>query len=277
MKRGWGAALAVVLAASGAGCGSPGASDFAKSVRVDAHTRLWLACSGSGPVVLADSGLGIPTQAWAKVRANVRNVRFCAFDRAGVGRSDARPCRCGSLSRNVRDIHALIRAAKLKRPIVLAGHSLGGLDSLLYVRRYPSDVSGLVLVDSPSESAPIPLGGKLVDQITDLDLAPDLRALKEPGKLGDLPMIVMSHGRRTYSSSSAERSWTKMQHELLADSSNTLHLVALGSRHVIQVDQPRLVARAIDEAGSSFADGGRLRCVPAYAVERGRCSGGGSP
>lgn len=266
-------ALAATLSLA-PGCSKHSTGDFAKAVRIDPHAKLWISCSGSGPTVLADAGLGIPLQAWANVRARVRSVRFCAFDRAGVGRSATRPCRCGSLSRNVEDIHALIHAAKLKTPLILAGHSLGGLDSLLYARRYPSDVAGLVLVDSPSESAPIPPGGKLADEITVLDLASDLRSLKQAGNLGDLPLIVLSHGRRTYSTSSAEQSWTKMQSELLDDSSNTLHLLALRSRHVIQVDQPGLVATAIDQAGDSFADRRPLRCIPAYSSENARCNPG---
>ena len=43
---------------------------------------------------------------------------------------------------------------RCKRPVILVGHSTGGLDALLYARRYTSDIDGLVLVDSPSESAP---------------------------------------------------------------------------------------------------------------------------
>ena len=62
-----------------------------------------------------------------------------------------------------------------------------------------------------------------------------------------------------------------MQHELAGDSSNTLRVVALDSRHVIQDDQPGLVAAAIDEAASSFPEKRRLRCTPVFAANRGRC------
>ena len=63
-----------------------------------------------------------------------------------------------------------------------------------------------------------------------------------------------------------------MQHELAGDSSNTLRVVALDSRHVIQDDQPGLVAAAIDEAASSFSQtrssfDARLRSRP----NGGRC------
>lgn len=200
----------------------------------------------------------------------MRHVRFCAFDRAGVGRSEVRRCRCGTLERNVEDIHALIRSTVLSRPFILVGHSTGGLDALLYARRYASDVDGLVLVDSPSESAPPPPRA-LEDGRTRLDFSSGLLALRQARDFGDLPVIILSHGQRTFSTEAAERSWTRMQHELAGDSSNTLRVVALDSRHVIQDDQPGLVAAAINEAASSFSDRKRLRCTPAFAANDGRC------
>lgn len=259
-----------------AGCSEKRAPDhFAKGVRVAPGVRLWIECSGSGPVVLADGGLGIPTQTWADVRNQVLHVRFCAFDRAGVGRSDVRPCRCGTLERNVEDVHALIRAAGLGRPVILVGHSTGGLDSLLYARKYRSDVDGLVLVDSPSESAPAPPTA-LEDGRTRLDFRSGLSRLRRARDLGDLPILVLSHGRRTFSTRSAERSWTVMQRELAEDSSNTLRVVALDSRHLIQDDQPSLVAAALDEAAAFFPTKRGLRCLRTFAARRGRCVSGSS-
>jgi pimeloyl-ACP methyl ester carboxylesterase len=267
-------ACAALCLAALAACSSHNESsarqNFAKRVTVAPHVRLWIQCSGSGPVVLADNGLGIPTEAWAGVRRQVRHVRFCAFDRAGVGRSDGRFPARGTLERNVQDIHALIRAADLKRPVILAGHSTGGLDALLYARTYPSDVDGLVLVDSPSESAPAP-PSPLDDGNTKLDFSSGLRELRRAGNLGDLPMIVLSHGRRTFSTKQAERSWTRMQRQLSDDSSNTVRVVAIDSRHAIQVDQPGLVAAALEQAARAFPKKQRLHCLPELMARRGRC------
>lgn len=254
-----------------AGCSSGGSSArFAKLVEVAPHVRLWISCSGKGPVVLADGGLAIPAQAWAGVRHDARRVRFCAFDRAGVGRSDVRGCRCGSLTRNVSDIHALVRAAKLERPLILVGHSTGGLDALLYVRAHRADVSGLVLVDSPSESAPAP-PTSLADGRTQLDFASGLCKLRHARRLGDLPIVVLSHGMRSFSTVAAERSWNEMQRQLGGDSSNTLHVIALKSRHLIQVDQRELVAAAVEEMAAVVPTGDRLRCIPAFRRAGGRC------
>ena len=258
-----------------AGCSSSGTAKrtperFATTAEVAPHVRLWIACRGDGPVVLADGGLGVPTEAWAGVRRDLGHVRFCAFDRAGIGRSDARACRCGSLERNVEDIHALIKGANLRPPIILVGHSTGGLDALLYARRYRSEVSGLVLVDSPSESAPVP-PTPLTDGSTQLEFASGLRELRRAGRLDSLPILVLSHGKRAFSTLAAERSWTRMQRQLSADSSNTLRVIAVDSGHLIEVDQPRLVARAVEQVVAATRKGRHLKCLPVFDAAGARC------
>ena len=59
-----------------------------------------------------------------------------------------------------------------------------------------------------------------------------------------------------------------MQGELAADSSDTLRLTALRSGHLIQVDQPALVAAAIEAASRR----GALHCAPVFTNAGGRCS-----
>src|SRR5918911_919289 len=49
------------------------------------------------------------------------------------------------------DLHALLMNAKVPGPYVLVGHSLGGILARLYASYYPSDVAGMVLVDSAHE------------------------------------------------------------------------------------------------------------------------------
>jgi len=72
--------------------------------------------------------------------------------------------------------------------------------------------------------------------------------------LGDLPLIVVSHGLPDITSGvdSAEQDlfeeeWTRMQLELVGLSSNSKHVVAEKSGHYIQFDQPELVIESILE------------------------------
>ncbi|HYE43195.1 MAG TPA: alpha/beta hydrolase [Caulobacteraceae bacterium] len=123
-------------------------------VDIGGGRKLNLVCMGSGErTVLFDSGGSDWSVIWSLVQPEVaKGARACAYDRAGLGYSDP-----AMLPRTpvaiVEDMHALIVAAKLPRPLVLVGHSLGGFNVKLYAALYPDDVAGLVLVDPSEERA----------------------------------------------------------------------------------------------------------------------------
>ncbi len=115
--------------------------------------NLW--CEGRrGPVVLFDSGWSADSRAWQRVMAGLAGrARVCAQDRAGQGRSSPGPLpRDGEAV--ARDLHAALTRRALPGPWVLVGHSLGGLNMRHFVRLYPGDVAGLVLVDPTSPTGP---------------------------------------------------------------------------------------------------------------------------
>ncbi len=72
---------------------------------------------------------------------------MCSYDRAGLGWSDS-SADPRDAQHMVHELHALLEAAHIAPPYVLAGHSLGGLLILAYTRRYPDEVAGLVFLDS---------------------------------------------------------------------------------------------------------------------------------
>lgn len=110
--------------------------------------RLNLYCTGSGqPTVMLEAGSGNSMMTWRHVQAEVASfTRVCAYDRAGLGFSDAatRPSNDANI---VDDLHRLLEAADIPMPIVFVGHSLGGEIGLLYGATYPDDIAGAVLVD----------------------------------------------------------------------------------------------------------------------------------
>jgi pimeloyl-ACP methyl ester carboxylesterase len=111
--------------------------------------RLYLNCTGSGsPTVVLFSGLGEWTPNWAWVQAKVsRTTHVCAFDRAGEGWSGGRATSQDG-HQLAYDLHALLDAAHIPAPYVLAGHSVGGTYALVYAKQYPSQVAGVALIDS---------------------------------------------------------------------------------------------------------------------------------
>ncbi len=115
---------------------------------VNGH-RLYLNCAGTGsPTVVHFNGQGERTPTWALVQNNVSSsTRVCAFDRAGEGWSGGTPGAQDGRQLS-SDVHALLRAAHVQGPYVLAGHSTGGIYALLYAAHYPRDVAGVALIDA---------------------------------------------------------------------------------------------------------------------------------
>jgi pimeloyl-ACP methyl ester carboxylesterase len=72
-------------------------------------------------------------------------------------------------------------------------------------------------------------------------------ALEFPGSLGDVPLVVLSHGLADDGQVQFEQEWTGMQEELAGLSSNSRQVIAEKSGHYIQLDQPDLVIEAILE------------------------------
>jgi pimeloyl-ACP methyl ester carboxylesterase len=101
-----------------------------------------------GPTVVFENGLGGGLQWWAKVFPEVaKGATAFAYNRPGTGASEvATTPRDGA--HVVTELRSLLESKGLKPPYILVGHSLGGLYMQYFARRYPSEVAGLVLVDS---------------------------------------------------------------------------------------------------------------------------------
>jgi pimeloyl-ACP methyl ester carboxylesterase len=110
---------------------------------------LHMHCTGTGsPTVVLESGLGEMSSNWAWIAPAVADTtRVCAYDRAGQGWSDDAAAPEDGLA-VARDLHALLAAAGEPGPIVLVGHSTGGVYAMTYAAQYPDEVAGLVLLDS---------------------------------------------------------------------------------------------------------------------------------
>jgi len=116
--------------------------------------RLHLVCAGMGePGVMLVSGMGGSFAAWdVPFRDSIaRFTRVCAYDRAGIGWSDpADTPRTADAA--ARDLAALLDAARpFDAPLILVGHSIGGLYAHRYATTYAGGVAGLVLVDPTTE------------------------------------------------------------------------------------------------------------------------------
>ena len=114
--------------------------------------RLKINCAGSGsPTVVLDSGLGDLLSEWRPVQLRISSfTRVCSYDRAGYGESDAGPFPRTSLQIS-RELHTLLQNAGEHPPYILVSHSFGGYNVRIFNGKFPNEVVGIVLVDSPQE------------------------------------------------------------------------------------------------------------------------------
>jgi pimeloyl-ACP methyl ester carboxylesterase len=115
---------------------------------------LWLDCEGSGsPTIvyfhgmMGDDAIASGADHAAPIAPYLTDdYRFCAYDRANVGRSDPVPGKQTAIDA-VHDLHALLAAAHVPGPYVLLGASFGGLVAYEYAVTYPQGIEGMVVLD----------------------------------------------------------------------------------------------------------------------------------
>jgi pimeloyl-ACP methyl ester carboxylesterase len=107
-------------------------------------------CAGAGsPTVIFEAGGGgRGGYQWNPVQSGVATfTRACWYDRAGEGWSDPPPTARNS-PMIANDLHAVLKQSGIEGSIVLVGHSIGGEYVRIYTAKFPTQVAGLVLVDS---------------------------------------------------------------------------------------------------------------------------------
>jgi pimeloyl-ACP methyl ester carboxylesterase len=244
--------------------------------------RLYVECTGSGsPTVVLEAGLGLDSRSWTNVQLELgQTTRTCAYDRAGLGDSDAMPG-VHDAGDEIRDLKRLLDRGRIEPPYVLVGHSYGGLLARLFARAHPDEVAGVVFVDAmgrdatrrqlaiwPRSQAPAQRRewAKPVQDGVDVDrgeaLASNIRTL------GDTPVVVIT-GARTWTASgdapphllqALDRLWRRLHVELARLSSDHVHVVGLRSEHLVMDSdqQPWIIVRAAKAVVRARRDDARL-------------------
>ena len=298
------ACLALAVPAQSQAAERPGASgspvatsaargDFARRVAIRGGRKLYLECRGTGrPTVVLESGTGDLAQIWslppvgpgrAVLPAVSRFTRVCAYDRPGtyllpdeLSRSD--PVAMPRSARDiVRDERALLRAAHVPGPYVLAGHSFGGMVARLYATTHPRKIAGLVSIDAQNEynaaalktiltperytafvlNPSPPPGLESYPAVERLSLevsAAQMRQAQADTPLRQMSLVVLSHSRTLPNPfgfppelpiEALDQAFQQSQDRLADLVPRTRHVIATKSGHYIQLDQPSLVTREI--------------------------------
>ena len=257
---------------------------------------LYLDCAGSGtPTVILEAGFGGSTTNWSTVQREIaRTTRTCAYDRAGLGNSVARPG-VHDAGDELADLQRLVAAAHLPPPYVLVGHSYGGLLARLFARAHPESVRGVVLVDAVGRDQdkrtlaiwpPLKAAAArraFASPVADgVNLAASERMGATITSLGHLPLAVVTAGRHAQEWGDLPsplpqrfaRLWTRMQDELAGLSSDHVHVVARHSDHFVQnIDgQPEVVRRAVAAVVGAVRSGAPLPpCRSLFSGDGVRC------
>ncbi len=103
-----------------------------KIYRVNGHD-MHLYCTGEGsPTIVLEAGGGNGFLKWAKVQTGLsKTTQVCSYDRAGFGWSTPGPDPRDA-DTIASELHALLQQAGVRGPLVLMGHSMGGI----YIRAY---------------------------------------------------------------------------------------------------------------------------------------------
>jgi pimeloyl-ACP methyl ester carboxylesterase len=106
--------------------------------------------TGAGPVTLVLlHGWTLDSTCWEPVAARLDGVRVLRYDHRGHGRSAAVDPATMTIEQLADDLAAVLAAEVPEGPIVLAGHSMGGMTAMALAERHPAvagRVVGLALV-----------------------------------------------------------------------------------------------------------------------------------
>ena len=222
---------------------------------------LFIRCMGSGaagaPTVLLEAATGQWSEHQLYVQYGLQSThRVCAYDRAGLGRSDpgAEPRTAQGI---VDDLDEALRVAGIPGPYVLVGNLQGGLYARLFAAQHPEDVQALVVVDSlwPTFFEDVrPLLDPQEQAAFDADLNdPELSGLEETaaqvaaaGSLGDLPLVVVTGDDVLgHLGPDGLDLWQRQQRSLLELSEDSRFVVVPGTDGELPVDAPGAVVQAV--------------------------------
>ncbi|TMU88362.1 alpha/beta hydrolase [Bacillus sp. BHET2] len=206
-----------------------------------------------------DAGYGDYSKAWNEVAPEIAKfAEVVLYDRAGLGRSD-KSSNPRTSEQMVIELKELLTNLNIAPPYILVGHSFGGVNMRLFATEYSNEVSGLVLVDSTHENYRerfLPTMSlefqaayrkQFVYEGNYYEFMESLKQVKKNSKKLNVPLIVISAGKKAHYSAQSQKLWNEMQKELLNISINSKFILDNKSTHYIQKDEPSIVIDAVKQ------------------------------
>jgi pimeloyl-ACP methyl ester carboxylesterase len=217
----------------------------------------------SEPTVVFEAGLGTDSSTWKFVAGPVATcARVVLYDRAGLGQS--LPMMANNSAVTAEEVatrlHGLLAAGSIPPPYVLVGHSLGGLYVQMFAKKYPSEVSGVLLLDSSSTQTPSELKTRARLQpgsaayLEQEGIPESNKQVTNGGPFPNVPLTVIAATDHGPFFKDWEPTLMRLQQQLATLSPQATFVVAQGSGHDIQLDRPGAVIDAIKRMVAANAD-----------------------
>jgi pimeloyl-ACP methyl ester carboxylesterase len=265
-------------------------TDGTVMISVGRHQLAATVFGEGSPAVVIEPSFGGAAEDWEKIaRTLAEETTVVTYDRAPYGASSA--ARDARTPRDIAaDLDGLLRELGVTGPVVLVGHSAGGLYVRAYAAAHLDRVAGMILVESshegqrrvldPLRSARNQLDTALVvpailresrqsrrggdrrsiirewrafRRVT--DAPPPLPA----GGLGDRPLVVLTcaPGAATVPDR-VYQAWYDLHRDLAGLSANSRHVLSDSPDHYLNFGDPDLVATAINDVVRCARSGARL-------------------
>jgi pimeloyl-ACP methyl ester carboxylesterase len=208
----------------------------------------------AGPAAVFEAGLGNDSNTWRLVAGPVAKfAQVVLYDRAGLGQSLPMMNKNFAVTAEqvATRLHSLLTAADVHPPYILVGHSLGGLYVQMFAKKYPTEVSGVVLLDSSSADAPgdlktlARLEPGSAAYLENKGIPESNKQVTEAGPFPDVPLTVIAATDHGPFFKNWEATLIGLQRELATLSPQGTLVIAQGSGHDVQFDRPGTVIDAI--------------------------------
>ena len=253
-------------------------------IEVGRHRIEAIVYGAGAPAVVIEPSFGGSAAEWDAIAERIAaETTVVAYNRAAYGASSrARDRR--SAGQIAADLDGVLAGLEITGPVILVGHSMGGVYARAFAARHLDRVAGMVLVDSSHEGqwAVLPEYYSLKNRLMTPLMVPQLmvsrrkwrggsdrssmareyRTFKRmtaadlplaPGGLGERPLAVLTRGSAGPADSDRLwQAWHGLQRELAGLSRNSRHVVSDSSDHYLNEGDPDLIVAAVIDV---------IRCV----------------
>lgn len=116
---------------------------------VENHKMHYLKTGSGGPTVVFETAFDPAGHLqWYHIQQKLpKTYTTFSYDRSGILWSERGP-NPKTGEKIAEELHTLLEKAEVPKPYILVGHSFGGMLTRFFVKKYPQDVAGVILVDS---------------------------------------------------------------------------------------------------------------------------------